>query len=138
MQATIQWDGELEFSGGIDDGLKIQLQGGSPTAAERSAMSPMQLILVAMIGCTGMDVISILKKMRQQVSKFEVSAEADRVEEHPKVFSKISLVYRFTGTDLSEESIKKAIELSLNRYCPATAMLRKTAEVDYKFELLDP
>lgn len=135
MQAEVQWGGELNFTGRSEGPMRIELQGGGPPPDERSGFSPLQLILIGMIGCTAMDVISILEKMRQEVSDFHVKAEADQQEVHPRVFTRIQLDYRFRGSNLDPELVEKAIDLSLNRYCPATAMLRKSASVDYSYTI---
>jgi putative redox protein len=82
-----------------------------------------------------MDVISILKKKRQEITAFEVSAEIERAEEHPKVFTKIILEYKVTGKNLDQEAVERAVELSETRYCPAQAMLAETADITHKITL---
>jgi putative redox protein len=89
------------------------------------------LFAVGLVGCTGMDVISILQKKRQDVTEFEVSAEIERAEEHPKVFTKIILEYKVTGKNLDQKAVERAVELSETRYCGAQAMLAKTAEISH-------
>ncbi len=135
MEAEVEWGGELNFTGRSEGRMHIDLQGGGPPADQRSGFSPMQLILVGMIGCTGMDVISILSKMRQNVTSFQVRAQAEQQDSHPRVFSTIQLEYIFRGADLDPALVEKAIGLSVNRYCPATAMLRKSASVDYSYTI---
>jgi putative redox protein len=92
---------------------------------------------ISLGGCTAMDVISILQKMRQDVTDFEVKVEAERAEEHPKVFTKATLEYHLTGQDLDEKSVMRAIELSAIRYCPAQAMLGKTFPIRLRYFLYE-
>lgn len=133
MEAEVEWSGELNFTGRSEGPMRVDLQGGGPPADQRNGFSPLQLMLIGMAGCTAMDVISILNKMRQEVSSFNLRAEAEQKEGHPRVFTRIQLEYNFKGPKLDPDSVEKAIDLSLTRYCPATAMLRKTASVDYRY-----
>ncbi|MEM5947069.1 OsmC family protein [Spirochaetia bacterium 38H-sp] len=96
---------------------------------------PKNLLLSALAGCTGMDVVAILKKMQMPFDSFEIETLAELTEEHPKVFSKIKLIYRFTGKDLDKNKIEKAIKLSQEKYCGVTAMLEKAAEITYDIKL---
>jgi putative redox protein len=96
---------------------------------------PKPLMLVALAGCTGMDVISILGKMRVEVEKFRITVEGLVTEEHPKQFYKMHLVYEFTGKDLPEDKLKRAIELSQDRYCGVSATYRKALEVTWEMKI---
>ncbi len=111
------------------DSDKVEL-GGTNRAA-----SPMEIVLAGLVGCTAMDVISILRKMRQDVRKFSVEAYAERAQQHPRVFTKIKLIYRVKGKDLDREKVMKAIKLSQEKYCGVSAMLRCTAEISYELDL---
>jgi putative redox protein len=93
--------------------------------------------LVSLGGCTGMDVISILEKMRVFPELFNMYIDADAVEEHPKVFKKIHIVYAFKGKDLPLEKIQKAIDLSQTKYCSVSAMLGKSADISYEIKIND-
>lgn len=99
-----------------------------------SASRPVEVLLCALGGCTGMDVISILRKMRTVPKEFSVEITDERASEHPKVLTRIHLVYRFVG-DIPEANAKKAIELSMQRYCPITNMVNKTAEVTWEYTI---
>lgn len=98
---------------------------------------PMELVIIALGGCTGMDVVSILKKMQVEYSEFTLDIDAENSQEHPKVFTKIHIVYKFTTSEENKEKIEKAIRLSSERYCPVSAMLRKTADVTTEL-IIDP
>jgi putative redox protein len=95
----------------------------------------MELVLVALGGCTGMDVVSILGKMKVKFTDFKISITAEEKEEYPKIFKKIHIKYLIYG-DVPEDKVKKAIELSQTRYCSVSGILRKSAEVTYEYEIL--
>jgi len=97
----------------------------------------MELIAHGLAGCTAMDGISILMKKRQEVTRFDVTMDAPRSHEFPKVFTKAVLKYIFTGKGLSEDAILRAIELSITKYCPAHAMLEKAFPIDIEYEIYE-
>lgn len=97
---------------------------------------PMELLLIALGGCTGMDVISILKKKRQEVSYFALDIRGYRRDEHPRIFEKIEIKYILKGDNLSEQAIERAIELSQEKYCSITAMLKATTKIETSYEIL--
>jgi putative redox protein len=100
-----------------------------------SGPRPVELLLMALGGCTSMDVISILKKMRVPLDEYECHVEAERATEHPKVFTKIKIKYLFYGKEISRQSVERAIQLSESKYCSVSAMLGKTAEISTKYEI---
>jgi len=104
---------------------------------QAAAASPMELVLCALGGCTGMDVESILQKMRTPAEKFFIEISAERRDEHPRIFTKIHLKYIFHGANLNLDNIKKAVNLSQNKYCSVSAMLAKTAEISNEI-LINP
>ncbi|HDR04968.1 MAG TPA: OsmC family peroxiredoxin [Candidatus Marinimicrobia bacterium] len=108
-----------------------QLQGND------GASRPMELILQGLAGCTGMDVLSILHKKRIVLTNLEIEIEAERALEHPKVFTKIDILYKFWGNNLTESAVQRAIELSETKYCSVSAMLRSTAIITSSF-LINP
>ncbi len=97
----------------------------------------MELLLVSLAGCTGMDVISILRKKRQQVTAYEVHVEGIRAEDHPRVFVEITVEHIVTGHHLQPEAVARAIQLSEGRYCGAGAMLGKVAHLTHTFRILE-
>lgn len=98
--------------------------------------SPMEMVLMALAACSSVDVELILKKKRELVDWFDVSIDADRRDEHPRVFTKIKLSFRFSGSNLSGESIQRALDLSFSKYCSVAGMLNSTAQIDYSFEIV--
>lgn len=98
---------------------------------------PKELMLASLAGCTGMDVISILQKMRVNVVKFDIVVEAALTEEHPKHYTGMHIIYSFIGKDLDPEKLKKAVELSQDRYCGVSAVYKKTMNVTYEIKISD-
>ncbi len=99
-----------------------------------AASSPMELILFGLGGCTAVDVEVILKKMKVPVENIEIDIQAERAEEHPKVYTKIDMVYHFWGKDLSGKKLEKAVKLSKDSYCSVSAMLKETVEITARVE----
>ncbi len=100
-----------------------------------AGVRPMELLLIGLAGCTGMDVISILGKMRVEYDEFRVEIEAEKSDEHPKVYTSIHIKYRIWG-DVPEDKLKTAIELSREKYCSVSAMLGKAAPITHEYEII--
>jgi len=122
---TTKWLSNMAFEADVH-GHKIILDAGPNAGGENRGPRPKPLMLASLGGCTAMDVISILKKMRVEVDEFNVRVEGELTEEHPKHFIKIHVVYEFTGKDLPMDKLKKAVELSEERYCGVSAVYKKT------------
>jgi putative redox protein len=97
--------------------------------------TPMELILYGLAGCTGIDTVGILKKMRMEPDRFEIDIQAERATEPPKVYTKIHLVFRFWGTNLNEKRIERAVSLSHDSYCSVSAMIQSTATITYEIKI---
>jgi putative redox protein len=106
------------------------------TASEKTANTPMELVLIALCGCTASDVVGILKKKREPFTGLEVSAEGDRADGYPAVYTEIRLKYRVTGK-VSAKAMEDAVRLSKEKYCSVSAMLQKTAKVEYQIEFVN-
>ncbi|MFP4005717.1 MAG: OsmC family protein [Candidatus Hadarchaeia archaeon] len=124
----------LNFEGKADSNHWVSMDGPSDLGGFEAASKPMELILIALGGCTGMDVVSLMEKMRVEYEDLDIEISASREEEHPKVFSEIEILYKVWG-DVDEEKVKRAIDKSQNKYCSVSAMLRNTAEVSYSYEI---
>jgi putative redox protein len=135
MNAKAIWKGGMAFTGVNDEGYLVPMDASAKVGGQDVGFRPLQLLAVGLAGCTGMDVISILQKKRQEVTGFEVSAEVERSTEHPKVFNKIILTYTVKGKNLDPQAVERAVELSETKYCGAQAMLKKTAEITHKIVL---
>lgn len=125
----------MQFVASGESGHAVIMDSEPRVGGNDTASRPVEVLLCALGGCTGMDVISILRKMRTVPKEFSVEIEDERASEHPKVLTRIHFVYRFVG-DIPEGNAKKAIELSMQRYCPITNMVNKTAEVTWEYKIL--
>jgi putative redox protein len=136
--AKIHWNQQgLSFNGIVDEHQKMSLHLGWTEEGLNDGISPMGLVMSALAGCTGMDVLSIMQKKRQQVSFFEVEVHGEQQAEHPKVYRKVRIIYRFKGENLDPQAIERSIELSTTKYCPVNAMLREVAEIETAYEILN-
>lgn len=135
MQASVNWDHGLTFTGTADSGFEIALGAATAVGGEDDGFRPLELMLVSLAGCTGMDVISILSKKRQDITGFHVRVDADRAEEHPKVFTAITVHYTVRGRNIDPAAVERAIELSETRYCPAQAMLVKSVPIEHQYTI---
>lgn len=117
----------------------VAMDGSQTFGGSEAAASPMELFLISLGGCTGMDVASLLKKMRVKIDKFEILVDSERSEDHPKVYTRIDVKYRFWGYDLANEKakIEKAISSSQEQYCSVSAMIRAAGiPLNHSYELL--
>jgi putative redox protein len=122
------------------DGTAFAVTAGSghtflTDGAAKVGQSPMELILAGLAGCTGADVIDILRKKRQDVTNLEIRVHGDRCEEHPRVYIEVEIVFIVTGRGIDPEAVRRAVELSENKYCSVSAMLRHTAQVVCRYEI---
>lgn len=125
------WLGELAFRGENTRGGELQIG----TLADQPGVSPMELLLLGLAGCTGMDVVNILRKKRQSLSDLRVNVRGKRAEEHPKVYTEIQVEYVIAGEDLDPKAVRQAIELSEEKYCSASAMLGVTAKITSSYQI---
>jgi putative redox protein len=137
VDLTINWKGRLAFEGEADSGFVQQLDATETVGGENSAARPMEFIALGMAGCTAMDVLSILQKKQQAVTGFQVRLHADRAREHPRVFTKAVVEYIVTGSMINEAAVLRAIELSVEKYCPALAMLSKAFPFEFYYKIID-
>lgn len=135
MKAIVKQVDGLALVGKSDSNHWVTMDSTKIVGGQEAAAKPMELVLIALGGCTSMDVLSILKKMREDVRDYDVELDGERAEGHPAVFTKIHLHYVFYGKNLNAENVTKAIELSLDKYCSVTAMLRKAVEITWDYEL---
>jgi putative redox protein len=126
---------DLTFLAKGDSGHWLVMDTGKHLQGNDAASRPMELILQGLAGCTGMDVLSILHKKRIILTNFAMEIEAERAAEHPKVFTKIHILYKFWGNEISENAVERAIELSENKYCSVSAMLRSTTKITSSFHI---
>jgi putative redox protein len=137
MQAKVNWQENMAFTGTADSGFSIQLDAKKEVGGEGKGIIPMELMALSLAGCTAMDVISILRKKRQDVTDFEVRVDADRAETHPKVFTRATVEYLVTGHSVDERAVLRAIELTAKSYCPAQAMLGQVFPIDLCYRIFE-
>ncbi|HEY6333616.1 MAG TPA: OsmC family protein [Blastocatellia bacterium] len=133
VNATVKMVEDMRLVGYADSGHAIVLD----ASADKKASSPMELVLLALGGCTAMDVIAILRKKRQELVDLEVSVSGERAETDPKIYTHLKLHYRIKGRGLSPEAVRKTIELSQDKYCSVLAVLAKSATVEYDSEIIE-
>jgi putative redox protein len=135
MNATLRWEGGMRFGGAAESGGILTLDARPEHGGTGQGPSPMETVLLALAGCTGMDVVSVLGKMRAPLAGLEIRVSGDRREEHPRIFTRIRLEYVFRGKDLKPEQAGRAVELSQEKYCSVSAMLRASAELTYTWRI---
>lgn len=136
MNAKIKWVEEMTFVGESGSGHSVLMDGAPEHGGRNLGVRPMEMILLGLGGCTSFDVIAILKKARQQVADCLVEVEAERSETVPKVFTKIHVHFIVSGHDLKESQVKRAVELSADKYCSASIMLtRAGVEITHDYEI---
>lgn len=128
----------VTFNGITDSNHWVPMDGPAEFGGSNAAIRPKELLLLSLAGCTGSDVASILSKMREPVSRFEVHIEAEMAETHPKVYTKIKVIFKVWGDGIKEENLKKAIKLSSETYCAVSAMLRPAVELSETYQINPP
>jgi putative redox protein len=138
MECKINWlpSSGMAFMAETGTGHILNMDGALEAGGRNLAPRPMELMLAGAGGCTAFDVVLILQRSRQNISACEVSLQAERAETDPKVFTKINLHFTVKGKDLDPSKVERAINLSHDKYCSATAMLGKTAEITHSFEIV--
>lgn len=137
MQATITWRDGVKFEGESSSGHRILMDGAPEAGGENAGARPMELVLIGTGGCTSYDVVHILRKGRQDIRGCVAHISAERAETDPKVFTKIHFHFVISGKDLKPDQVKRAIDLSAEKYCSASIMLAKTADITHDFELVE-
>ncbi len=137
MKTRIKWIENAMFLGESGSGHTVIMDGPPENGGRNMGPRPMEMLILGMGGCTAFDVIHILQKGRHSVTDCEVEITAERVDTVPKVFSKIHVHFIVTGKSLKESAVQRAVELSAEKYCSASIMLGKSAEITHDYELLD-
>lgn len=127
--------GPMRFDAESGSGNRVVMDVNEQDGGQNAGPSPMELLLMALAGCTGMDVITILRKKRQNVTGYTVSVRGVRREEHPQTFTAITVEHVVTGQGVSADAVRRAIELSETKYCPVGATLAKTATITHSFRI---
>jgi len=137
MQASIDWQDKLQFTGRADSGHEITIDGPPALGGENAGMRPMEMVLLGVGGCSAMDVMHILKKARQAVTGCRIELAGTRAETDPKVFTDIHLKFIISGNGLSEKQVARAVQLSAEKYCSASIMLQASVNITHSHEIHD-
>jgi putative redox protein len=137
MKATAQWKENLTFVGTPDSGFQVQMDSDDSFGGTQSGIRPMEMIALGLAGCTAIDVLSILRKKRQQITGLEVRVNAPRSHEYPKVFTSARLTYIVTGRNVDETALVRSIELSVSKYCPVHFMLGQAFPIESHYEIYE-
>lgn len=137
MKARIKWVENVCFMGESETGHAVILDGAPDAGGRNLGMRPMEMLLIGMGACTSFDVVTILKKSRQPVTDCVAEIEAARADEIPKVFTRIHVHFVVTGTGLNPAQVERAVKLSAEKYCSASIMLGKAAEITHDFEIVE-
>ncbi|SEF89156.1 OsmC family protein [Bosea lathyri] len=137
MKARARWVEGMAFMGEAGSGHAVMMDGAPEYGGRNIGIRPMEMLLIGLAGCTGFDVVQILKKGRENVTGCDVEVEAERATEDPKVFTKIHLSYKISGRGLSQAKAERAVTLSKEKYCSASIMLGATAEMSYSLDVID-
>ncbi|MCL5024751.1 MAG: OsmC family protein [Nitrospirae bacterium] len=137
MEAKVTYVDGLRFLGEASSGHAVVMDGDPEYGGKNTGLRPTELLLVGLGGCSGMDVISILKKKRQDVRKLEITVKGQRAEDHPKKFTDITIEFIVTGRALSEEAVKRAVDLSMDKYCSVKATIEGVAKISFAYRILE-
>ncbi len=136
MKMCIKWNDGVSFLGKTESGHTVLMDGAPEAGGKNLGLRPMEMVLMGTGGCTAFDVVMILKKSRQDIIDCMVEIEAERATEDPKVFTRIHYHFILTGNNLKPQQVERAINLSAEKYCSASIMLGKTAEMTHDFEIV--
>lgn len=137
MKARIKWVEQATFLGEADSGHAIVMDGSPEHGGRNLGVRPMEMLLLGMGGCTAFDVVHILKKSRQPVKDCVAEIEAERADSDPKVFTRIHVHFVVKGRDLDSKRVERAVHLSADKYCSASIMLGKVADITHDFEIVE-
>ena len=137
MKATVRWAGEASFVGKTESGHSVLMDGSPEFGGQNRGARPMELLLLGMGGCTAFDVVLILRRARQGITDCVAQIDAERAPTDPKVFTRIHVHFTVTGRKLDAKRVEQALKLSAEKYCSASIMLAKTAEITHDFEIIE-
>jgi len=137
MKARIKWVENVMFLGESGSGHSVLMDGAPDAGGRNLGFRPMEMLLLGLGGCSAFDVMLILKRGRERVTDCVVEIDAERAETDPKVFTRITMRYIVTGHQLDPKKVDRAVALSADKYCSATAMMSKTAQIAHKIEIVD-
>ncbi len=135
--AKVKYTDGMQFVGEAGSGHAIVMDGDAEVGGNNTGLRPMELLLIGVGGCSGMDVVSILKKKRENITGLEVLVNGKKADEHPKKYTDIDIEFVVKGKNLSEEAVKKAVQLSMDKYCSVKATIEGTAKVNFTYKIIN-
>jgi putative redox protein len=136
-KATIRFNGGMQFVGEADSRHAVVMDSEEKFGGRDSGPRPMELLLMGIGGCSGMDVISILKKKREKVTGLEINVDGKMAEDYPHKYTEIDIEYVVTGKNLSDEAVKRAVQLSMDKYCSVKATLEGSAKITFSYRIIN-
>ncbi len=127
----------LQFVGEASSGHAIVMDGNPEVGGHDTGLRPMELLLVGLGGCSGMDIISILKKKKQDITGLEINVKGEKAEKYPKIFTEIDLEFVVRGRNISEDAVKRAVDLSMNKYCSVKATLEGSSKINFFYKIVN-
>lgn len=137
MKARVQWLDGRAFVGESGSGHAVVMDGAPDSGGRNIGVRPMEMMLLGLGGCTAFDIVMILERMREKVTGLDIALEGERAAEDPKVFTHVKLIYKVTGRGLKPANVERAVNLSAEKYCSASAMFGKTAKIEHSFEIIE-
>ncbi len=137
VEAKITLVKDMQFSGSATSGHSLSMDADDAAGGHIAGFRPMELLLVGFVGCSGMDVISILRKKRQPVSGLEINVKGERSDDHPKIYKEVHIEYVVKGKGVGKEAIERAIALSLDKYCSVGATLAKAGKITHSYRIVE-
>ena len=137
MKARVQWLDGRAFVGESGSGHAVVMDGSPESGGRNIGVRPMEMMLLGLGGCTAFDIVMILERMREKVTGLDIALEGERATEDPKVFTHVKLIYKVTGRKLKPQNVERAVNLSAEKYCSASAMFGKTAKIEHAFEIIE-
>jgi putative redox protein len=137
MKARVKWVEDVMFVGESGSGHSVVMDGAPAAGGRNLGVRPMEMMLLGLGGCSAFDVVLILKRSREAVTDCVVELDGERAETDPKVFTKVTMRYVVTGRSLDRKKVERAVQLSAEKYCSATAMFAKTAQLEHAIEIVE-
>jgi putative redox protein len=137
MTVQAEWESGYRFDVKTGSGHQVAVDAGEELGGMNSAPSPMEMLLVGLAGCTGINVVMMLKKQKQDIEEYEVKIRGERTLKHPQVFTWIEIEHVFSGRNIQSEAVQRAIDLTEERYCGASTMLGETAVLTHTFRIVE-
>jgi len=137
MEAKVKYVDGLQFVGEASSGHALVMDGDTKFGGSNTAVRPTELLLIGLGGCSGMDVVSILKKKQQEIKGLEIHVKGEKAETYPQRFTDITIEFVVTGSKISEEAVKRAIELSMEKYCSVKATIEGSAKITFSYSIVE-